>query len=1268
MNGNGGGNDSTDTEANNWKSIGNRHMAAKEYDAAYKAYSTAISISPLGPSSHIFLSNRAASLLSLKKYSAASVDARRAITLAPTFGKAHARLGQSLYFLKDYAGAVAAYENAFQFEPDNQVTWTYLNKAKKKFARDNDRRRRKEEEDLDERVRMERETQQIRSNYDYGGGRDESPQDGGGSVNNNDNLSNYGNISGDGHSVTDTVDLANMAINVADDAQGRDRSVGVLGPDDEDGLLRRYQGTTSNAVQAAIGHKAYNNDESEEQDNEDPDFDEALRLQETASLKLSKKEYRGAVEEFSAALFLVPDDDNLTPQLYVGRAHALNGQQRHEGALNDAMMALGRNPEYADAHIVLARSYFYLKDWNEAVQSFENGRDCLLGTGGNLTPLDALYLEKALEYLELASIDGDGTNHNDDVQSVRSQAFSVSRQSSKPVPKLKPPRFVSRAELLTSTTNVPPMPKAWRKNSPSNSNLKLPQLPTTLKVGQERKVTFMSEQMGVKLNRGPDGIIRVLAVNSRSTSYERSKIVREGDIEPGDILREAAGVDLRRPLTNIMWSDTVALLKITPRPLVVIVAKELSTRPHAAQEEFVRAQKEALKQNDMIDRTPKTIQRRISPLSPPSCANGEETVAETAVMIDTMEKEVEVVDDIESSSEPCDVVQEENQSISENDLVHEVADVNDDNDEDDYDGALNPCSDKKDIVEKMSTSNSLQDEDSSREAASSPIQRDVSDGSSVNKAATDGVATGAGAVNECVQNIKSSPEGENRSVLDTTPQSSEERSNVVGEDGTQHGDTRNQAQHKSSLKIIFPRPKSAASRSNLQGGFTNRTWKETEDTRRLLFCGEVCRFEKARFFWSSGQFIRRTLALFENPDVLVIARTPTNGAEVRGSMSELGVDQLKGESDEELVKTYLILESLIDLQTCKLRLSTLTTPTSLFVDLESSESEPNNDAEMSINPKQLSCFELITPNENILITAMKNADSDIDANASQDDNTGATFAITSRWEVEISNALMSAHGAKDDEDKGLELTWRHQMILGTLHSHVVSGNFSLLERSLKGKGSPSKPYVDIDARDQSGLTALHYACLRRSSKALSILLNAGADCSLPTIKCRKSPSHLCAENLDEKCLSLILSCTKPRRADPNALNENLETPMFVALTYGKSLHGKRDPDLLSMCLKSLEAWGGQLVIPSADDPNETTHPVYDLAEKWDSVSLKIIFDFCNHRYPIAGEGAEGYGRSLGAIYQYPLHSSLMVLRKKIAGISDDGIYQFSTRNKVEVAK
>ena len=97
-------------------------------------------------------------------------------------------------------------------------------------------------------------------------------------------------------------------------------------------------------------------------------------------------------------------------------------------------------------------------------------------------------------------------------------------------------------------------------------------------------------------------------------------------------------------------------------------------------------------------------------------------------------------------------------------------------------------------------------------------------------------------------------------------------------------------------------------------------------------------------------------------------------------------------------------------------------------------------------------------------------------------------------------------------------------------------------------------------------------------------------------------------NIIRQKISSTILC----RADPNALNEKLETPMLVALTNGKSLHGKKDPALLQMCLKSLEAWGGQLAIPSAGNLRGT-HPVHDLAEKWDSKSLEIIFDFCNQK-------------------------------------------------------
>lgn len=565
--------DDNTAKADTYKSLGNKHMANKDYEDAYEAYSTAISVSPLGPSSHIYLSNRAAALLSLRRYSAAAVDARRAITLAPTFGKAHARLGQSLYFLKDYAGAIAAYENAFQFEPENQVTWTYLNKAKKKFARQEQKKRMKEN------------TSKFDNAWD-------------------DDFK-------DEKSVEETVDLANMALSVVTDGDARGEAAGVLGQDDEN--LNGHHDSSSAAfggVQAAILNDSY------QQDEVDPDFDEALRLQEFAAINLHHKNYRKAAEEFSAALFLVPDDENLTPQLYVGRAHALNGLQRHEGALNDAMMALSRNKDFADAHVALARSHFYLNNFEEAVNSFENAKECM--GGDELSPLDKIYHDKANELMEVSSIDFD--DH-------RSQAFSVSRKSmSKPVPKLKPPRFVSRQELLNSGSNVPALPKVFQSQ--------LPQLPTTLKVGQERKIMFLSEAMGVKLNRGPDGIVRVLSVSSPS---ENNNLRRQGEIFVGDIIREAAGVDLRRPLTNVMWSDTVALLKISPRPMLIIVAQEISEPPVTVRDELKKIQKELLQSSRPGHYHPK----RTNNLHPPSFSGGSESVAETKKIMKALSEQLE---------------------------------------------------------------------------------------------------------------------------------------------------------------------------------------------------------------------------------------------------------------------------------------------------------------------------------------------------------------------------------------------------------------------------------------------------------------------------------------------------------------------------------------------------------------------------------------------------------------------------------------------------
>ena len=70
------------------------------------------------------------------------------MALAPTFGKAHARLGQALYFLKQYQGAIEAYEDALRYEEEGSgsnaaVTRAYLIKAKEKLALQEEKERRR---------------------------------------------------------------------------------------------------------------------------------------------------------------------------------------------------------------------------------------------------------------------------------------------------------------------------------------------------------------------------------------------------------------------------------------------------------------------------------------------------------------------------------------------------------------------------------------------------------------------------------------------------------------------------------------------------------------------------------------------------------------------------------------------------------------------------------------------------------------------------------------------------------------------------------------------------------------------------------------------------------------------------------------------------------------------------------------------------------------------------------------------------------------------
>ena len=121
-------------EAERVKSVGNSHMQKKEYQQAAICYTKALKLSPAGPNSHVYYSNRAAALLSMKKFHEAILDSERSLSLKPNYGKAHARLGLAHFLLGDYKHAMEAYTVALKYEPNNKGAQSYLEKAAKRLA------------------------------------------------------------------------------------------------------------------------------------------------------------------------------------------------------------------------------------------------------------------------------------------------------------------------------------------------------------------------------------------------------------------------------------------------------------------------------------------------------------------------------------------------------------------------------------------------------------------------------------------------------------------------------------------------------------------------------------------------------------------------------------------------------------------------------------------------------------------------------------------------------------------------------------------------------------------------------------------------------------------------------------------------------------------------------------------------------------------------------------------------------------------------------
>ena len=67
-------------------------MQMKQFEQALKSYSAALELSPAGPNSHVYFSNRSAAYLSLNDHARSIRDSESSLELCPEYAKAHSRV------------------------------------------------------------------------------------------------------------------------------------------------------------------------------------------------------------------------------------------------------------------------------------------------------------------------------------------------------------------------------------------------------------------------------------------------------------------------------------------------------------------------------------------------------------------------------------------------------------------------------------------------------------------------------------------------------------------------------------------------------------------------------------------------------------------------------------------------------------------------------------------------------------------------------------------------------------------------------------------------------------------------------------------------------------------------------------------------------------------------------------------------------------------------------------------------------------------------
>jgi hypothetical protein len=361
---------------------------------------------------------------------------------------------------------------------------------------------------------------------------------------------------------------------------------------------------------------------------------------------------------------------------------------------------------------------------------------------------------------------------------------------------------------------------------------------------------------------------------------------------------------------------------------------------------------------------------------------------------------------------------------------------------------------------------------------------------------------------------------------------------------------------KNALVRLVVSKESSGGVLGLGGGSTQSTKKALPDPmtflkegRRLVKQGDLNIETKTNSIWSKSPNKRR-LTLMN--DTLIIS-IPQSG-------------------------NVAAIEFVIDLQICKVKcFSHIFTLHNVPVEQQQALEGTNNTSSSNDNgpaEEDLS-FDLLWPGGDMHLLA-------------------ETRVLKDEWVMNIYNSICECVGGTVQY-----LGWRHQYLIGTMHSAVLSRNEARVLELISLCEAGKLDFKAIESFDDDGYTPLHYACMLRLQNIVKLLHEATADVTAADND-GFTPLHWAAMQLDDFSLNLLCSHV----FDLDLLDKKQRSPLVLACIEGRDISGVTDEKVLRKCLEVMVSHKPNLLWRDSHNRNL----LHYLAASWQSDPMEVLLE------------------------------------------------------------